>query len=314
MAFVRNNVGIIIFSVVWLVVAVVLAWTLKTKAGQAHQAKKELDRIVHYFEGSSYKNDEYRSKSKQMARKNKNILQQETEKVLELLRSEYSITVEEREPLTAKRYLERQVQNLRGELSRAGVEIARGVRGFTFKETLNSGRPPPEEEVRGILRNLRVIQEVARLVKEADVDQLVQLNRPRNDATLEKRLYYTLPLDVTVKGDFESVRNLTNAFQTDADYLFTLRNLRLESEDQTQNLKLPERDSDSDGRGAASAPGFSSSGRVEPSSVTQDGDSERGALTRRERMVFEAPVITAEMEMNLVTFKRREASEKTDQD
>ena len=83
-----------------------------------------------------------------------------------------------------------------------------------------------------ILRNLRIVQECVRLIGESGVKQMTRIQRPMGLRVQEEDLYTVTPIDLVVIGSVESVQRLVNLFHEQSRFLFFLRNISLQAQDQ----------------------------------------------------------------------------------
>ena len=120
---------------------------------------------------------------------------------------------------------------------------------FSFQARAQSKDLPSMEDVPNIFRQLRIVQEIVRIVAQSRLQSLNGIDRPMDLTLIEEDLYTATPIRLTVTGTPDQVQTFINKMTTEANYLFFLRTIYVDTADLAHNGAL----------GAAATPGSSSS-------------------------------------------------------
>jgi hypothetical protein len=183
------------------------------------------------------------------------------------------------------------------------VDIAVGqqCQYFSFDKLALSKKLPPEDAVPKIFRQLRIIQEVVRILGESELTTVEEIKRPMGLQTLEEDLYTVTPLKIVVLGRADHVQAFINKMNSESNYLFFLRKIDLLTTDQAPGGVLSGKDATPANRGGGmtGGGGEGAGGMMDPG---MGGGMEGGAAemtmggnNRRPGRGMRAPEMTGEM-------------------
>lgn len=106
---------------------------------------------------------------------------------------------------------------------------------LSFDRIARTRRPPKRSQVPEIFRQLSIIKEVVRLLSASKVEKVLAIDRPMGLENIQEDKFLSTPLHLRIVGKAEDVQGLINSFYSDAKYVFFLRKITLQTEDQVQS-------------------------------------------------------------------------------
>lgn len=237
MNIIKRNLPFVIFCLIAVVAIITLLFLLARHSTKAQELEEKVEEQKRFFQEIRRKDYAVTEESVDAIQENSELAK---EKLVELRRklSETSqIEVEQVDGLEAKNLLKDEVDRLVEELDEAGVIIDDEAAGLSFSAILEGDELPDEEtEVPVILKQLRVIEEVARILAESSVDELNTFSRPFGLGVDEREFFSIMPLELSVAGDAKSVRQFVSGLQQDAELFFFIDNIELQTSNTADNL------------------------------------------------------------------------------
>jgi hypothetical protein len=240
MDFIRKNWGLLLYALGCLILAGVVGF----KAKQAHSLgagkRKALDEQLRWFDDVKKANVRLSKENETAARDNAENANRDFTTVRQDLASKYRVDPDH--PATAVEA----VRALRDELikTRHMLDTAeppldyRNCAYLSFENRAESSDLPTLEDVPKIFRQLRIVQEIVRIACDAHLGSLNAIQRPMDLDVVAEDLYTATPIMLDVTGTADQIQTFINKMATEANYLFFLRNLTLETPDQAPNGAL----------------------------------------------------------------------------
>jgi len=242
---------------------------------------------------------------------NRAMLENELKRLSKMLATNFAVPRTELQAVEFLMRLRQEISTMQQDL--AGKNITVTPTYFSFQQVATTVTLPSEETVVTLLRQVHVIRELMRILgnslaaSNAEVRQagdakptLAVLDRLSGDEFIARADYEFMPLRLRIEAPLDKVQAFVNLLNTEAKYLFFIREIALQSKDQTQSLQLPK----------ASAPATLPSGPTDfdplqlgtrpkaPAPV-----AEVQVLPLRERVVFKPHWVTADIRIDFVQFK-----------
>jgi len=246
MDFIKKNWGLLLYSLGCLVLAVFIGLKISQAAKEASAKRKGLEEQLQWFSEVTKDKIKLTKENEKAAWANKDQAERKFDELRRTLATKYRI--EPRHPATSVEA----VRNLQDEIRAMGriLESAEPPVDFSkcpalsFQARAQSKDLPSMDDVPKIFRQLRIVQEVVRIVAQSHVLALDSIDRPMDLALIEEDLYTATPVQMVVTGTADQVQNFINKMTTEANYLFFLRKLSVDTADVAPNGAL----------GAAAAP------------------------------------------------------------
>ena len=350
MELIRKNWGLLLVSLVCLGAAVFLAIQLLGSMKSAKEAQGKLAQETDFFQSVKDKNIKLVPKNRQLARRNADSASKRFEHARKQLQGKFHIEVSyDPDPYVAVQQVLAKVAKMRKKLVAAGIQLSSQHDFLSFDAyDPQAGNLPSRDpkEIAEIFRQLRIVEEVVRLVIQSKVVSLNEIGRPMGLQKVVEDLFNFVPVTLSVTGSPSAVQDLLNSFQQTDDFLFFVRNIEsLTSEDQAPGGVLGGTGTTGGGRGGgrggrggrggmgdagmdmdaggqdggAGMRGMQNAGRGDPGGGMGDEGGMTGAdgggtamptlLTRDQLQAFQDRYITAVIRLDLVEFIAAEQPE-----
>jgi len=237
MDFIKKNWGLLLYALGCLILALLIGYKISVAAREAGANRKALEEQLEWFRQVRKDNVKLTNENEKAAQDNRDRAERAFEDLRRTMATKYRI--EPRHPSTAVeavRSLQDEIRALARTLDAAEtpVDYSR-CPAFSFLLRAQSKDLPAKEDIPLIFRQLRIIQEVVRIVAQSHLQSLDSIERPLDLAVIEEDLYTATPVVMTVTGTPEQVQTFINKISTEANYLFFLRTLAVETADQAAN-------------------------------------------------------------------------------
>lgn len=235
MEYIKNNVGFLLFVVVGIVLAAVLGWFwLKTyqATGTTENSVQGQEKIIDQSQSGPFALNQ---ENLLRAQQNRAVTEAAFKDFVRLLAVRYGIPAENASGLDCVRILKEECRLMERELKDPSKDITLGqnMARFSFDSILSSPSIPSPEDVPVILKQMRIVEEVVKMVSKSRLREFQTLLRPLGLKVINKDLYTVVPLEVGVAGGYRAVQDFVNALQQrDALGIFILRSIELTSQDQ----------------------------------------------------------------------------------
>jgi hypothetical protein len=252
-----------------LVFAVVVGLRIGQASVQASGRRKALEEQLQWFQGVQKENVKLTKENERAAQDNRDRAERKFTELRQAMATKYR--VDPRHPATpveAVRSLQEEIRAMNRTLETAQPPVDFSQCGYlSFQARAASRDLPAMEDVPKIFRQLRLVQEITRIVAQSHLQRLLSLERPMDLTLIEDDLYTATPIVMTVSGTAEQVQDFINKMTTEANYLFFLRTLSIETTDQAPNGALgaagPATGAGQAGAGAM-GPGMEGAGMMNP--------------------------------------------------
>jgi len=239
MELIKKNIGLIIGGVISLALCVFIGIRMGSALGRASDSRKKVEEQRTFFAGVKQENILLDSENVRIAGDNQAIAEK---KFLELRRALAAKSqIDPLAPASAYQCVQ-QLQPALTTLSRkcaeAGIMVAPQYKYFSFEEIALNPKLPDENDVVKIFRHLRIVQEVVRLLVEAEISTLAKLDRSMKLEVLEEDLYTVTPLQINISGEAGHIQKFVNLMTTGSAYFFFLKKISLLSVDQAPGGEL----------------------------------------------------------------------------
>ena len=330
MDLIRKNMGLIIYAIACLALAVFIILGIKQASSTASDLADKVTRQKEFYKKIASNSFGLTKSNLLIARQNAELVRGKFRDLRTLLTKQYRIP-RERPPtsLECVRILDNDIRAMNRDLQDKNIMPGTGCKYFSFDTLAKANSLPHASHVPGILRQLTVVREIVRLVGLAEVSELSDLRRPMQLGEREEGLYNVIPIEITVIGTLSQVSKLVDLFHRDSRFLFFLRYMSLESEDQAPNGVVASYKGRTGGGEGGNSEGGMGGGGMEgmgggmegmgggmgrgrigqgrgsrgSEGGNDDGGSEEIALQRKHLDAFESPrPLRAELRFELVEF------------
>lgn len=279
MDFIRKNWGLLLYSLGCLVLAGVVGFKVIQARRFAAAKQKALTDQLQWFDGVKKDNIRLSKENERAAQDNRDRAERTFTDVRQTMASKYRVDPKNpATPVEAVRALVAELGAMNRMLDTAEppVEYA-NCAYLSFEKRSQSKDLPPMEDVPKIFRQLRIVGEIVRIVRESHLVSLNAIERPLDLTVIEEDLYTATPVILNVTGTADQVQNFINAMVTPVNYLFFLRNISISTPDQAPGGALGGASS-TGGTGMPMGPGME--GGMSPSGGMGPGGSGPGGAMR----------------------------------
>lgn len=233
MDLIRKNLGLIAYTIACFVLAGFIVVGIKRAAATASDLEDKVTRQKQFYKKIKSNSYGLTKSNLLIARQNAGLVRGKFRDLRNLLTKQYSIP-RERPPtsLECVRILDNDIRSMTRDLMDKDIVPGSGCTHFSFDALAQDNSLPPARHVPGILRQLTIVKEVVRLVGMAEIKELSEIRRPMRLGAREEGLYIVIPIEVVVIGKLAEITKLVDLFHRDSRYLFFLRYMTLEADDQ----------------------------------------------------------------------------------
>lgn len=252
--FLKKNLLLIAFGVVSLIVSCILAVRILGAAKSAGEYRTKVGEQYDFLNGIKDKGTAVTEENKKVAEVNHKLARRKFLDLRKLLRAKSRIPEENPSAERCVVILEKECQRMLRALEEQDVEVAGNTAYFSFDAEAKV--LPHQSRVIGILKQLRIIQEIVRLVGESYLAELRLIDRPLAKTEIDdsREMYGTIPFEVSVVGELKRIQRFVNQLQRESRYLFFIRHLSLDSDDQAEGGNIPLLSSDKKEGGGSDQP------------------------------------------------------------
>lgn len=326
MAFLKKNLGLVAFLVVAVILMGVLGYAIHTTKTQVAESESQIREQQDFFRRIAGSDLALNNANLNIARENTAFLQEKKRNLVKKLAEEYTVPIEYRTRLEIVRMLKDECIQMRTQLENKDIALETNTQYFSFANIATSPTLPPTKQVPLIFRQIRIVNEIVDQIANSYLTELQDIIRPDGLRPTNKGLYDEMPFRIVVVGETKQIQNFVNLLQTSSKYLFFLRSIKLEAEDEA--LSLEEVDAfQGEEEGGYSRMEEEEMMRMEQEMqrtardgrrdrytrdgrrirTEREGDDEEERAPRRprhrdDRIVFENPMVTAVLDVDFVEF------------
>jgi len=232
---IKHNLGFLLFVIAGAILALGLgfAW-IRTgeKTAATEKSVKAQEKIIDQSQRLAFA---LSPDNLLRAQTNRTVTEQAFRDFLRTLVDRYGIPAETSTGLDCVRILKEECRNMERELRDPAKDITLGqdAAKFSFESILNSSSIPSAEDVPIILKQMRIVQEVVKVAGKSRLREFQRISRPQGLRAINKDLYASVPLEISLAGGYRAIQEFVNALQQrDALGIFILRSVELTSQDQ----------------------------------------------------------------------------------
>ncbi len=137
-------------------------------------------------------------------------------------------------PLKFKLYLRQVCIKMENLLRGEDVALPDSLKWFSFDRYMQPDVLPNNEEIKSILNQLEIIQELIYIISQSEVKSLDRFSRSDDINLTERKLYGFMPFTLSLSGNVNSIRRFMNLIP-EARYFYMVRNLDLEASEPRMN-------------------------------------------------------------------------------
>ncbi len=305
MDIIKKNLGFIVFLLCVLVAAGVVLGVANRYARQVRQSRRDFEDHRQYFEGLSRRTPGISELSLRRAQENLQIAQAELARLQSALTDRSRLRDRPMDGVQAKDYLVAEVRRLNSEMARRNVAVGQNAVGFSFQGVIQaSGLPEPIHEVPALIRQMEVVGRLVETVADSGVNELVSLTRPAGIRQIRKDDYTVIRLQMEVKGPLASIKRLVNALHADERFYFSVPHMQWQVETRGQVVTA-----DRSRTARSTVPERRRPGGEDEWQFREAGVARPERLSREQRRVAFADVMTVSMPVHFIEFKPEEQQE-----
>ena len=233
MELLKKNWGVIAYLIACLLVATFIVTAIRRASRATTKAKGIVANQADFFKKVKRQKYTLSKNNLAIAQDNEKLVGIKFRELRTWLAQHYSIP-RDGDSITSvecMRQLQEDIRKMHEELNEK-VIVGPKCKFFSFDKIASSRILPPASYVPAIRRNLKIVQEIVRLIREAKVKQVTAIDRLMNLETRDEDFYTITPIGLVVLGTPQQIQDMVNLFQTKSRYLFSLKNIKLESKDQ----------------------------------------------------------------------------------
>jgi hypothetical protein len=256
---IKRNWLIVVITLVTLAVnggLVAMSFVMGGKVAKERkslEAKRlEVEKMKKYQYGMTEAN-------KALALKNASTAWEYYNKAFDQVVSKYGVAIHKpalaNNPPQVVRFVRERCRSMKRELKgNNNIELGGDVENFTFKEIRTGDDLPPLDDVPFIVKNIIVVDAIVEVLSNSGITHLQELTRSELRVKDSGDVYKYLTFNITVKGNFDSIRNCVNGLHN-GKFLFIARKVDMSAEDIVNSL-----------------------GKADGSSVRESGDAGRDSM------------------------------------
>lgn len=238
MDFIKRNLGFVLFILAVVVGLGVLAFfymgmhrelvAISTKVDEQKDFLLQVQRGAYSFNGPN----------KQKAAENRELSVRELQAFLTDLNGRYGFALDAVNSYGIKNYIRDGLLRLQGDMNAKGMKMGIEPQNFSFEGVLKMESLPPENDVPLIVRQFKLVDEVARLVlKTPGMNELQRVARVKPGLqAMDYPQYSLITLDIGVSGSYPAIIQLVNQLQRESKGFFIVRSIELQSKDQAAGI------------------------------------------------------------------------------
>ena len=234
MGFIRHNMWFVLFLTAMVTGIGVLSWALwvtKQKNTARQATVKQQIEFMQTVEKGSYT---VGRRNVEAAKKNRELTGEAFNGFLAGLANNYGFPAGKMKGLTCVAALQDATVSWNRELTQKGVAVLAEAQDFSYGPTFKSTVPPNENDTERLLKQVKMIGEMVRILGEAGSGiQLVRLERQGVGTAappLKDGLYRVESFELGVQCHYDSLVKLCNSLQREANGIFILRSLDVQSQ------------------------------------------------------------------------------------
>ena len=232
MEFLKRNIGFLILLLVTVVLLAgcVLFWVAAVKTSSEFEQKVEAQKM---FMAEVKRSQHTLSKPNvQTALANRELAEAIYRNLIRGLVQRYSVPLETGTGMECVRILKDEILRLHTELKEKNVLLGGTAQYLSFDSVAKSASLPNPADVPRILKQLRIVNELVRVVIKSGVMELREVSRPAGLRVIDKGMYELYPFEIVVSGEYKQIQRLVNQLQREAKGIFILRSIDITSKDQ----------------------------------------------------------------------------------
>lgn len=235
--FLKKNLGLIAFGIASVVVSCLLLVGILKAVKSGSEYRKEVAEQYDFLERAKNKGTALTGENLDVARANHALARSKFLELRKLLWTKFSIPLEQRTDVQCVRILKTECQRMHKALEEKEVAIGGNSAYFSFDAEATT--LPPRSQVPIILKQLRIIHEIVRLVGASYLTELRTVERTAKTSIDQRDMYSIVPFEISVVGEFKRIQGFVNQLQRESRYLFFVRELSLQSDDQAEGGNIP---------------------------------------------------------------------------
>lgn len=248
MEILKKNLQFVIFCAACLLVCAGLVFLERQAAAKAKTMRNDAEKKRAFFENIRKGEFALTEENVAIAENNRQLMEKQLKEFEGRLHADYRIAVQENvTPVACSERLRKQILAFREELRAGDVILRDSEKNFVFQSIAESARVPPSELVPGILKQLRIVEEIVRSVRENHMKRLDQITlldagESWQGVEDEEELHTYNRYRLIVAGKTPDVQQLINNLQGRCKYLVAVRQVEFIREGETvQRADAPTR-------------------------------------------------------------------------
>ena len=238
MEFLKKNLFLTILIAIVLVATIAMSVLIKNFSENVKKQEKEVELIIKAEKG--FANSPYAlvQENVTQAEANYKMIAENFAGLIKTLNEKYPAP-EVNADMTALKFKNflRQVCIRMENLLRSGdIWMPDALKYFTYDQYMKPDVLPKNAEIKQVLKQLEIIQEVVYLVSQSQVNKLLDLKRLNDLKFVKRDLYDYMRFRLVVSGNVEAIQRLLNSFH-EAKYFILVKGLSLKADPIKQNSK-----------------------------------------------------------------------------
>lgn len=231
MEFLKKNLFLTILIVIVLAITVVMGVLIKNLSEKINKQEKEVKTIIKSEKGFATSPHALTQENVAQSEANYNTLAENFAGLIVTLNEKYPAP-EVNADMTALKFKNflRQVCIRMENLLRSGdIWIPSSLKYFTYDEYMKPDVLPNSRQIKQILKQLEIVQEIVYLVSQSQINKLLELKRLNGLNFVKGDLYNYMQFRLTLSGNVESIQQFLNSIH-EAKYFIMVKNISLKAE------------------------------------------------------------------------------------
>jgi len=314
MNFIKRNIGLVTFCGIAIILAAILGYLLAKHTAAADKLEAKVQEQKDFFATLKRKNIGITSGNLKTLSSNVKTTENQLFQLRRRLWQQTRVQTKELNSIEAKNALRERLINMRNTLEKRGIQVSETASQFSFGTILQADTLPDEEtEVPVILKQIKLVQEIVRLLANSYVDSVDSVQRPFGLHADEREFFDIMPFSLEFSGDSKSVRKFITLLQHESKYLYFIDYLSLSTPNTASNILQQSGERISQARERRGREGRRTSREYSmpeniPSETSRDGSEtqEASKLSRQERLIPLQNNVSCTLRISFVEFHNPE--------
>jgi len=216
----KRNLQLAIFGAVALVLAIVLAVLMQRNAAAAADYHEKVNALEAFLQKIRAEKIAVTEQNLETVEANYELIEERLERAREMLWQRTHIPVGQYSGVECKNILREETLRMARNLGAQGVVISPNAAAFSFGGILQADALPRPEEVPVILQQLEIVKELIRIAGNANLTELISVERAMGLNFHREDLYEIMPVNITVRGNALNVQRFLTALQQSSRVVF----------------------------------------------------------------------------------------------